>query len=174
MNLLRRLLDTPAAADLALLAGGRLYLRRAPTLPKGARECLISDALAVVRQTGVAHTYQLVVRRGHAAEEDGADESDLDGESSGVLDEYVFTIDETLGVRVLLRGGVITWRDRDGDAGDCFEFDPDSHVPLEAVAGFVESVYRATFEHKYGCSASTAQAADLDEFVAGEEFQDAE
>lgn len=178
MNFLRKFIGATPIDEIALIPSGKLFLTRAPFLPKGALECLYNDALIKIKKTTREHYYQLSVikasQEGELNLESADDENDEDSsedssEESGNGDEKVFSIDPSLKFNIYTKSDgsqAISWKDINGDIGDRFEFAIDEDVKYTEVDNFALSLYKCLYEHRYQKSAAGITDIDqLSEFV---------
>lgn len=187
MNFLRKFIGATATDEVALIPSGKLFLTRAPLLPKGAMECLFIDAFALIRQTTRPFYYQLCITRvyqegeldahGLSGFDDSDDDDDEDRENahsitdstSGSKDEWSFAIVEDLQIHWYNKADgtrAIAWKDLNGDFGDKFEFNVDEDVKLSDVDAFMLALYKCLYEVKYHKSSlGIRHSSELDEFI---------
>lgn len=178
MNFLKKFIGATPINEVALIPSGKLYLTRAPFLPKGALECLYNDAVIKIKKTTNDHYYQLSVTKAYQEGElnlEAADDEDEDGDSedtneeSGNNDEKAFSIDPELKFRIYTKPDgtrAISWKDLNGDLGDRFEFSIDEEVKYTEIDNFTFSLYKCLYEHRYQKSADDITDMDqLNEFV---------
>lgn len=178
MNFLKKFIGATPIDELALIPSGKLYLTRAPFLPKGALECLYNDALIKIKRTTTEHYYQISIIRAclegelnlESVDDEGDDgESDDSSEEGGNNDEKVFSIDPELKFRVFTKNDgtqAISWKDMNGDLGDRFEFAVDEDIKHTEVDNFTFSLYKCLYELRYQKSSSDiTDISQLSEFV---------
>lgn len=178
MNFLKKFIGASPIDEVALIPSGKLFLTRAPFLPKGALECLYNDALIKIKKTTKEHYYQISIIKAcpegelnlESVDDEGDDgESDDSNEDSGNNDEKVFSIDPELKFRVYTKSDgtqAISWKDVNGDLGDRFEFSVDEDIKYTEVDNFTLSLYKCLYELRYQKSADDiTDINQLSEFV---------
>lgn len=166
MNFLRKFMGQPTAEqEIAVIPLGQFFLTRLPRLPKGAFECLYTEAYVLIKRTATPFYYQLCIRRisnadNSLAAESGDDTDDDDDDdrlirsmagdtNNHTSDEWTFTIgDELAFTRFDNDSGlkVISWKDLNGDLGDAFEFVVDTLVASASVDSFLLTLYKCVYE----------------------------
>ncbi|KAG7191597.1 uncharacterized protein KQ657_002992 [Scheffersomyces spartinae] len=189
MNFLKKAFFASEKSDeLSTLPSGRLYLTRSPNSPKGARECLYSDACATIRQTNTPYYYTLMVSRMYQEGELDANGSEYDSDeeesdsdlgrgngdsanriANGHNDEWSFTISEDLQIYSFTNEDgtkAISWNDLNGDFGDRFEFVIDEEIKYSDIDSFLLSLYKCVYELKYNESSMGIEDLNqLQEFI---------